>query len=35
MARINESVWLDAKPEEVWPYIVEPKKLMQSLRLHV
>jgi uncharacterized protein YndB with AHSA1/START domain len=31
MAEIEASVWLDAKPEEVWPYIVEPEKLTQWL----
>jgi len=31
MAKINQSVWLNAKPEEVWPYIVEPEKLLQWL----
>lgn len=31
MAKINESVWLNAKPEEVWPYMVEPDKKLQWL----
>lgn len=31
MAKINESVWLNAKPEEVWPYIVEPDKKLRWL----
>jgi len=29
MAKVNESVWLNARPEEVWPFIVEPERLMQ------
>jgi hypothetical protein len=24
MTKINESVWLNATSEEIWPYIVEP-----------
>jgi uncharacterized protein YndB with AHSA1/START domain len=31
MAKIEESVWLNARPAEVWPYLVEPEKLMQWL----
>ena len=31
MATVNESVWLNAKPEEVWPYLVEPDRLLQWL----
>ena len=31
MVKINESVWLNAKPEEVWPYLVEPEKMLQWL----
>lgn len=31
MAKIEESVWLNAKPEEVWPYLVEPEKLLHWL----
>jgi len=31
MATVNESVWLDAKPEDVWPFIVEPEKKLQWL----
>lgn len=31
LARIRESVWLDAKPEEVWPFLVEPEKKLQWL----
>jgi uncharacterized protein YndB with AHSA1/START domain len=30
-AEIEESVWLNAKPEEVWPYLVQPEKLTQWL----
>lgn len=31
MAKVEESVWLNAKPEEVWPFIVEPDKKLQWL----
>ena len=31
MAKVEESVWLNAKPEEVWPFIVEPEKKRQWL----
>lgn len=31
MAKVNESVWLNAKPADVWPYLVEPENLMQWL----
>jgi len=31
MAEVKGSVWLNVKPEEVWPYLVEPEKLMQWL----
>ena len=31
MARINESVWLSARPEDVWPFIVEHEKKLQWL----
>ena len=31
MTDISESVWLKARPEEVWPFVVEPEKLMQWL----
>jgi len=31
MAKIEESVWLNAKPEEVWPYIAESEKKLQWL----
>jgi len=31
VADIEESVWLDARSQEVWPFIVKPKKLMQWL----
>jgi len=30
MAKIEESVWLNARPEDVWPFIVEPEKRMHS-----
>lgn len=29
MTKVNESVWLNARPEEVWPFIVELERLMQ------
>jgi len=31
MATVKESVWLNAKPEEVWPFITEPEKKLQWL----
>jgi uncharacterized protein YndB with AHSA1/START domain len=31
MAEVRGSVWLDASPESVWPYLVEPDKLIQWL----
>lgn len=31
MAQVKESVWLNARPEEVWPFLVEPDKLTQWL----
>ena len=31
MAKIEVSVWLNAKPEDVWPFIVEPEKKLQWL----
>lgn len=31
MAELNESVWINAKPEDVWPFLVEPEKLLQWL----
>ena len=31
MARVKECVWLNAKPEDVWPFIVEPEKKLQWL----
>jgi len=31
MVGISESVWLNARPERVWSYIVEPEKLAQWL----
>ena len=31
MVKIEESVWLNARPEEVWPFIVEPEKKLQWL----
>jgi uncharacterized protein YndB with AHSA1/START domain len=32
MAKIKASIWLNAKPEEVWPFLVEPEKLGQWLK---
>jgi len=31
MAQVRGSVWLGAKPEAVWPYLVEPDKMVQWL----
>jgi uncharacterized protein YndB with AHSA1/START domain len=31
MAKANESVWLNTRPEEVWPSIAEPEKRLQWL----
>jgi len=31
MATVTESVWLNAKPEEIWPFLVEPDKKLQWL----
>ena len=31
MARVKECVWLSAKPEDVWPFLVEPEKKLQWL----
>ena len=31
MAKVRGSVWLKARPEEVWPFLVEPDKLTQWL----
>jgi len=28
MANVEESVWLNARPEDVWPFLVEPDKLV-------
>lgn len=31
MAKVDGSVWINAKPEKVWPFIVEPEKKLQWL----
>jgi uncharacterized protein YndB with AHSA1/START domain len=31
VAEVRESVWIEARVEEVWPYLVEPDKLVQWL----
>lgn len=31
MAHIDESIYLPAGPEKVWPFLVEPEKLLQWL----
>jgi hypothetical protein len=31
VAKIKESIWLDAEPGQVWPFLVEPRKKLQWL----